>query len=139
MTQTTTTRPPLRHDVTTALHSDGNYYATCTSCGWYSFPAPDDHDASVVADWHRQGRDTPATGWRGWSLLTWGILGWNVLMLAWICYALVGAGGVMNDCVTDACETGATIGTGIVVVGILFLTAVVDVILAVIWVVTKKD
>ena len=57
MTQTTTTRPPPRHDVTTALHSDGRHYATCV-CGWHSLPVQTDHAAMVAAGRHLQGRQT---------------------------------------------------------------------------------
>jgi len=72
--------------------------------------------------------------------LTGVILGWNALMATWLVYALFSTGALMGKgCVTEACQTGVTVGAGIAVVGILFLTAVVDVILAVIWMVTKKD
>lgn len=55
MTDTTTLRPAPRHDVTTALHSDGHHYATC-SCRWHSLPVQDDHAAMVAAGRHLQGQ-----------------------------------------------------------------------------------
>lgn len=75
--------------------------------------------------------------------LTWVILAWNLLMFIWILYGLGTTGNQLSGCASeiyrDACEAGTTIGGGIAIIGILFLTAVVDVILAVIWHVTKKD
>lgn len=75
--------------------------------------------------------------------LTWVIIGWNILMFAWIVYGIGATGSQYGDCATeaytDACQAGTSIGAAVAIGGILFLTAVVDVILGVIWVVTKKD
>lgn len=75
--------------------------------------------------------------------LTWVILGWNMLMFAWIAYGVVATGKGVSDCsvetYADACATGTSLGGGLAIIGILFLTMLVDVILAVIWHVTKKE
>lgn len=75
--------------------------------------------------------------------LTWVIVAWNVLMGIWLLYGLGTTGSQMAGCANEiyqgACEAGTTIGAGIAIGGILFLTAVVDVILGVIWAVTKKN
>lgn len=75
--------------------------------------------------------------------LTWVIVAWNVLMGIWLLYGLGTTGNQMASCASEvyqgACEAGTTIGAGIAIGGILFLTAVVDVILGVIWHVTKKN
>lgn len=91
---------------------------------------------------------TPATGppartGTGMRPMTGIILGWNTLMAAWIVYALVVTAHQSSTCASqlyaDACQTGTGVGGAIAIGGILFLTAIIDVILAVIWMVTKKD
>lgn len=71
------------------------------------------------------------------------ILGWNILMAAWIIYGLAATAHQSANCATDlyadACRAGTGVGAAVAIGGILFLTAIVDVILAVIWMVTKKD
>lgn len=75
--------------------------------------------------------------------LTWVILGWNGLMTAWIIYGIAATAHQSANCATDvyadACRAGTGVGAAVAIGGILFLTAIVDVILAVIWMVTKKD
>jgi hypothetical protein len=75
--------------------------------------------------------------------LTWVILGWNILMAIWIMYGIGATSSQYGDCAaeayTEACQAGTSVGAAVAVGGILFLTAIVDVILGVIWMVTKKD
>lgn len=75
--------------------------------------------------------------------LTWVILGWNILMAIWIMYGIGATSSQYTDCATDAyrdaCQAGTSIGAAVAIGGILFLAALVDVILGVIWMVTKKD
>lgn len=42
------------HDVTTALHSDGNWWASCQTCGWYSPPCSGEQAAMVTAGRHHE-------------------------------------------------------------------------------------
>jgi hypothetical protein len=69
------------------------------------------------------------------------IIGWNVLMAMWIVWGLVGAARSTNACsadeFTNACQTGTAIGAGVVIGVQLFVAAAVDVILGVIWFVTR--
>jgi hypothetical protein len=71
----------------------------------------------------------------------WVILGVNALFLWWL---IAGVGGSADNCAgltgdeLDACQTGTGIGTGIVVVFIIFLWAMVDIILGVIYLVTRR-
>lgn len=53
MQQTTTTAPPL-HDVTTALHSDGNWWASCQTCGWHGPPCSGEQAAIASAGRHHE-------------------------------------------------------------------------------------
>lgn len=85
----------------------------------------------------------PARKGLGWRPLTWVILAFNALMLAWMISGLVSAAHTSSNCSTevysDACRTGAAIGTGIAVTFILILWALGDVILGVIWLVTRRS
>lgn len=89
----------------------------------------------------RQARSAPPrkAKRRHWRVLTWVILVWNVLMLVWIVSALASTKDACTGThATDACRTGATAGAGIAVIVILFLAAIVDVILGIIWMVTNR-
>jgi hypothetical protein len=82
--------------------------------------------------------------------LSWVIIGFNVLMLVWMvggsisaanhanCAAETGTEFFSQADAQDVCEGATAIGTGIAVFGLLFLTMMVDVILGVIWIVTRK-
>jgi hypothetical protein len=71
----------------------------------------------------------------------WFILAVNVLFLWWI---IAGVGGNADNCAGEVgqaledCQTATNIGTGIGVVFIIFLWAMVDVILGVIYFVTRR-
>jgi hypothetical protein len=75
-----------------------------------------------------------------WRPLTWVILAVQVLFVIWI---IAGVNDASNSCpkdqYSDACQAGAAIGTGIGIGLIIFLWALIDVILGVIWVVTNKS
>jgi hypothetical protein len=75
-----------------------------------------------------------------WRPLTWVILAVQVLFIIWI---VAGANSASDNCSTneysDACRTGQAIGTAIGIGLIIFLWALVDVILGVIWLVTNKS
>jgi hypothetical protein len=75
-----------------------------------------------------------------WRPFSWVILGINVLFLIWIIGGVASSGGAPEDCGSLSAETcndaeavGTAIGAGILV----FLWAIVDVILGVIWLVTR--
>lgn len=104
--------------------------------------------SDVPVSWPAPAADPPA-GWVETAStrtsrrpFTFVILGWNALMAAWICYAVFATASQSSKCAldaySDACRTGTAVGGTLVIGGILFLTAIVDVILAVIWMVTKK-
>jgi hypothetical protein len=75
--------------------------------------------------------------------LTWVIIGWNILMGIWLAYGIGVVSKTGSNCAaevySDACRAGTSIGGAVAIGGILFLTAIVDVILGVIWMVTKDD
>lgn len=72
----------------------------------------------------------------------WVILAINGLFLWWMISAV---GGVADDCAgkfgtdLEACQTGSAIGGGIAVIFILVLWALIDVILGVVFVVTRRN
>ena len=74
-------------------------------------------------------------------VFTWVILVVNVLFLIWIISALGAAGnncaGLQGDALR-ACQAGTAVGAGIGTIIILFLWALVDVILGILWLVTRK-
>src|SRR5689334_17902165 len=74
-----------------------------------------------------------------WRPLTWVILAVQVLFVIWI---VAGTNSASDNCSTneysDACRAGAAVGTAIGIGLIIFLWALVDVILGVIWLVTNK-
>ena len=71
----------------------------------------------------------------------WVILAINALFLWWI---IAGVGGTADNCAgevgdaLESCQTGTAIGTGIGIIFIIFLWAMVDVILGVIYIVTRR-
>jgi hypothetical protein len=71
----------------------------------------------------------------------WVILAINALFLWWI---IAGVGGNADNCAgevgdaLEACQTGSSIGTGLGVIFIIFLWAMVDVILGVLYIVTRR-
>jgi len=105
-------------------------------------PPPGDWRAPTVPDVPRK---------RKLRKLTWAIIIFNVLMLVWIvggsisaansadCAAQTGSAYLSATDAQDACEAGTAIGAGIAVFGLLFLTMMVDVILGVVWLVTRKN
>jgi hypothetical protein len=72
--------------------------------------------------------------------MTWVVLAFNVLMLIWLIAGISTVGN--NDCASqtyaDACQTGADVGASIGIGIILFVWALGDVILGVVWMVTRK-
>lgn len=77
-----------------------------------------------------------------WRPLTWVILAVQVLFVIWL---IVGLNSVAsdtscsNDEYSDACRAGEAIGAGIGIGLIIFLWALIDVILGVVWMVTNKS
>jgi len=80
-------------------------------------------------------------GRTGWRKLTWAILAWNVLALVWLVAGLANTAdncaGEFGDAL-DACQAGAAVGTTIGVTFILLVWALGDVILGVVWLVTRR-
>jgi hypothetical protein len=77
-----------------------------------------------------------------WRPLTWVVLVVQALFVIWL-VAGVNAASSGSDCSAssyrDSCEAGQTIGTGIAIGIVIFLWALVDVILGVVWLVTNKS
>ncbi|MGZ5408310.1 MAG: hypothetical protein ACXWDG_11075 [Aeromicrobium sp.] len=78
-----------------------------------------------------------------WRVFTWVIVVINVLFLVWIVTGLAAAG---NNCAGEtgdslsACQAGTAVGASIGVGIIVFLWAFVDIILGILWLVTRpKD
>ncbi|MGH3325983.1 MAG: hypothetical protein ACRDOV_16380 [Streptomyces sp.] len=73
-----------------------------------------------------------------WRVFTWVILAFNLIMLTWV---ILGAssgpdcGGKTGDALTQ-CEAGQ-VGTGIGVFGLILIWALGDIILGVLWMITK--
>ena len=77
-----------------------------------------------------------------WRVLTWVIVGINLLFLLWV---FGGAGAAADNCNglrganLDACEAGTAIGAGIAITGIFVLWVMVDIILGAVWLVTNRS
>jgi hypothetical protein len=75
-----------------------------------------------------------------WRVFTWVILVINILFLVWV---IAGGSSAANNCdgmtgqALDNCQAGTAIGATIGIGVIIFLWALVDVILGVIWLVTR--
>lgn len=82
---------------------------------------------------------------RNWRILTWIILAFNVLMLLWLVFGVGGAAEDANcaaetdEALRDACEAGTAIGAGVGAILIIFLWALGDIILGVIWLITNRS
>ncbi len=80
-----------------------------------------------------------------WRFMTWLILAFNLLMAAWLIFGVGGAvdnadcGSQVDQAAQEACEAGTAVGAGIGGVLIFVLWALGDVILGVIWLVTKSS
>lgn len=80
-----------------------------------------------------------------WRFLTWVILAFNLLMAAWLIFGVSGAvdsadcGNRVDQAAQDACEAGTAVGAGVGGVLIFVLWALGDVILGVIWLITKSS
>jgi hypothetical protein len=77
----------------------------------------------------------------GWRKGTYVVLIFNLLMLVWVISAAASASGDATDCGSlsqDACNTARDVGTGIGVFILVFLWALGDVILGVVWLVTNR-
>jgi len=76
--------------------------------------------------------------------MTWLILAFNLLMAAWLIFGVGGAvdsadcGSQAEQAAQDACEAGTAVGAGIGGILIFVLWALGDVILLVIWLVTRS-
>jgi hypothetical protein len=110
----------------------------------YGPPAPpgQDHSAWAVQQAREERREKPPRKFRRKRrVFMWVILAINALFLWWI---IAGAGGTADDCAgkvgqaLEDCQTGTAIGSGIAVVFIIFLWAMVDIILGVIYLVTRR-
>jgi hypothetical protein len=70
---------------------------------------------------------------------SWVILAINALFLIWIIAAVAGSDANCGpELSAQACQDATAIGTGLGVAVIIFLWAMVDVILGVVWLVTRK-
>jgi len=76
----------------------------------------------------------------GWRIFTYVILAFNLLMLVWVIVGAASASGTPSDCGTlDAatCNSASDAGTAIGVGLLIVLWALGDVILGVLWLVTR--
>lgn len=74
-----------------------------------------------------------------WRKMSWVIVLFNVLMVIWIISALASAPGA-SHCGTlsqQTCQDAANVGTGIGVITLLILWVIVDILLSIVWLVTK--
>lgn len=75
-----------------------------------------------------------------WRIFTWVILVINILFLVWV---IAGGSSTANNCngltgqELDVCQAGTAVGASIGIGIIIFLWALVDVILGVLWLVTR--
>jgi hypothetical protein len=80
--------------------------------------------------------------WRPhWRVMTWVILVFNAIMLAWIIGGGVSASNATNCAgqqYVQACQTGSAIGTGIGEAMLVAIWLVGDLLLLVLWLVTKS-
>lgn len=96
--------------------------------------------ALLLARRRNEGGDMAVKG-PGWRPLTWVIILFNVLMVAWL---VSGVATVADNCAgevgssLEACEAGTAIGAGIGAAFIIFVWAAGDVVLGVVWLVTRK-
>ena len=80
-----------------------------------------------------------------WRFMTWLILAFNLLMAAWLIFGVGGAvnnadcGSQVDQAAQDACEGATAVGAGIGGIFIFVLWALGDVILGVLWLVTKSS
>lgn len=91
MTDTIPSPPaPLRdHEVTTQVHSDGAWYASCR-CGWSSAPCPTDTVAMVSAGNHHVAVANQGYG-QGIKIRGLAIRGWIVdILVGWLMGSIVG-------------------------------------------------
>jgi hypothetical protein len=75
-----------------------------------------------------------------WRPFTWIILAINVLFLIWVITAIAGASDTPADCGTlsaEDCEAAEAVGTAIGTGIIVFFWVAVDVVLGIIWLVTR--
>ena len=78
---------------------------------------------------------------RNWRKFTWFILIVQILFVIWL---VTGVSGAASNCdgevgtALEVCQAGTAIGAGIGVGIIVFLWALVDIILALIWLVTNR-
>jgi hypothetical protein len=78
----------------------------------------------------------------GWRPMTWVVLVWNVLCVAWL---VSGLASTADNCAgevgsaLEACEAGTAIGAGIGMAFIVFVWVAGDVILGVLWLVTRRS
>ncbi len=75
-----------------------------------------------------------------WRKMTWAIVIWTVLFLAW---GIGGAGSVGNNCADlvgsslSACQAGTAVGAGLGLTVIFFLWFIGFIVLAIIWFMTR--
>src|SRR5712672_1376716 len=76
-----------------------------------------------------------------WRPLTWVILVVQVLFVIWLITGIsaVSDNNCSTDAYADACRAGQAMGAGIGIGLIIFLWALIDVILGVIWLITNKS
>jgi hypothetical protein len=110
----------------------------------YGPPAPrgQDHSAWAAQQAREERREKPPRKpRRKRRLFMWVILAINVLFLWWIIAGVADTGknckGLVGQALED-CQTGSAVGSGIAVVFIIFLWAMVDIILGVIYLVTRR-
>lgn len=81
-----------------------------------------------------------------WRVFTWVIVVINILFLVWVIAGVGGGASNTNDCsgltgdalrLCNAGNAGTAVGTGIGVAIILFLWALVDIIMGIVWLVTR--
>jgi hypothetical protein len=84
----------------------------------------------------------PSTPRRRRPVFAWVVVAINVLFVVWVVTGLLNAGGQCAGLTGDeleSCEMGRDIGTGIGVVLVVFFWAAVDLILGVLFLVTRRQ
>jgi hypothetical protein len=111
---------------------------------WYRWPEPTAYDseeaARVAAPAPAKVKQKRAGFLPGWRKFTYVILAFNVLMLVWVIAGIASSSGNATDCGSlsqETCNAAEDVGTGIAVFGVVVLWALVDVILGVVWMVTR--
>lgn len=76
-----------------------------------------------------------------WRIFSYIIVLFNLIMLIWVIAGIASGSGTPSDCGgldAQTCNDAQNVGTGIAVVALVIIWAVVDVILGILWLVTNR-